>query len=122
MTSLFRALDLFSKPSLSDLSSLCLVVEDHMEWRSSYRSLAERITMKPTGIEDIVLNIGMDVTWLPMFSKLRYLKRLMWHVPGHDWSGDDWSASSLPLIPNDWDLLALDHYRVPLLWKDTGFL
>jgi hypothetical protein len=122
MASLFRALDLFSKPSLGDLSSLCLVVEDHVEWRSSYRSLAERIAMKLTGIEDIVLSMGMDVTWLPMFTNLRYLKRLMWHVPGHDGSGDDWSASTLPLIPNDWDLLALDHYRDSLLWKDTGFL
>jgi hypothetical protein len=120
MASLFRALDLFSKLSLSDLCSLCLVVQDHMEWRSSYRSLAERITMKLTGIEDIVLSMGMDVTLLPMFTNLRYLKRLIWHVPGHDWFGDDWSAS--PLIPNDWDLLALDHYPDSLLWNDTGFL
>ena len=81
-----------------------------------------RITMKITGIEEIVLGMGMDLTWLPKFTNLRYLKRLMWHIPGHDWSGDHWSASTLPLIPNDWDILARDHYRDSLLWKDTGFL
>ena len=32
----------------------------------------------------MVLGMGLDVSWLPMFMKLRDLKRLIWFVPEED--------------------------------------
>lgn len=76
-----KVITIFSKPSLRNLCSLCFAMEDHREWRPLYESVIESITTNLTNIEEMVIGMGMDASWWPMFTKLRYLKRLIWFVP-----------------------------------------
>jgi hypothetical protein len=84
IANLLKIISMLSKPSLCHLRSMCLAIEDHVDWRASYQSIAESIVRSLTGIEEMVLGMGMDVSWWPMFTNLRNLKRLIWYVPGED--------------------------------------
>lgn len=110
---LTEIINLFKNRSLRRISSLCLAVQDNDDWRSSYQSMVECITMRLRGIKEIVLGMGMDVAWLPMFCNLENLRRLTWYVPGDD---------STAKMPNDWDILAIDNWQDQFMWKGRDFI
>lgn len=113
---LTKIINLFKNRSLRRISSLCLAVQDNNDWRSSYQSMVECITTGLRGIEEIVLGMGMDVAWLPMFCNLENLRRLTWYVPGDD------SFAFTAKMPNDWDILAIDNWQDRFMWKGRDFI
>jgi len=104
-----KVIAMFSKRSLCNLHSLCLALEDHTEWRPLYQSIIDSITTNLTNVEQMVLGMGLDVSWWPMFAKLRQLQRLRWFVPEDAYQGSQGmsdEASEMEDNESDWETIS----------------